>query len=336
MNASSTNMTVVIQHRDSLVTAVSKNVIVLVLGISITCINGSAIYTFCKHQVVQREVLFTPTGDSNSFNEEPFIPISLATLQLFYTNPRYILFILLVINDMVQVTVTIVLFVTSYTIYRIHASLCSVLILLALFTTQNTPLYLACMAAECYIAVNAPLRHAQICTVRRTLTGIGLLWAITALSTLSDLFIAITTQPPGFFLSKMFCLRENLLPGLILVRKRDITYWVFLVVVWITIFYTYVRIMLIAKEVSHDAKKARNTLALHGFQVMLSMASYLAPQVKYISLKWFPVNQADHRFVFYVFLQIIPRSLTPILYGLRDNRFRRHLKGFFCLRVMSQ
>lgn len=237
---------------------------------------------------------------------------------------------------MVQVTVSIVLFVTSYTVYRIHALLCSVLMMLALFTTQNTPLCLACMAAECYIAVQAPLHHAQICTVRRTMAAVGLLWAVTALSALSDLFIAVTTQPPGFFSSKIFCLRQILLPSLLLVRKRDITYWVFLVVVWITILYTYVRIMLIAREVSHDAKRARNTLALHGVQVLLSMASYMVPQVQIVLRKWFPENQADLRFVFYIFFQIIPRSLTPILYGLRDDTFRRRLKGSFSLRVARQ
>ncbi|XP_075869409.1 odorant receptor 131-2-like [Nelusetta ayraudi] len=298
MNTSLTNVTVVIQYQDSLAKAVSKNVIVLVLGLSVTCINASAIRTFCKHQI-------------------------------FYTNPRYILFIHLVINDMVQVTLTVVLFVTSYTVYRIHTSLCCALILLTLFTTQNTPLCLACMAVECYVAVRAPLRHAQICTVRRTLAAMGVLLAITTLSALSDLFIVIATQPPGFFLSRMFCMRENVLPSLLLVRKRDITYWVFLAVVWITVFYTYFRIMLIAKEVSQDAKKARKTLALHGVQVLLSMASYMIPQAKHTLQKWFPENLSDLRFVLYVVFQVIPRSLTPILYGFRDNAFRRRLKGLF-------
>lgn len=235
---------------------------------------------------------------------------------------------------MVQVTVTTVLFVTSYTIYKIHASMCTVLIVLALFTTQNTPLCLACMAAECYIAVHSPLHRAQICTVRRTLTAVGLLWAIIALSALSDLFIAITMQPPGFFLSNIFCVRELLLPGVLLLRKRDITYWVLLVVVWATIFYIYVRIVLIARDLSTDAKKAKNTLALHSLQVLLSMASYTVPQVEYIMRKWFPENKTDFRFAFYIIFQIIPRSLTPFLYGLRDDTFRRHFKASFCFRVL--
>eukprot|EP00064_Thunnus_orientalis_P016260 superscaffoldBa00003177_g16324 len=136
MNESSPNVTVVIEYRDSFTKAVTKNVIVVVLGISINYINASLIQTFRKNQI-------------------------------FYMNPRYILFFHLVINDMIQVTLTVILFVISYTLYKINVSVCCVFILLALFTTENTPLNLACMAMECYIAICLPLHHVQICTVKR-------------------------------------------------------------------------------------------------------------------------------------------------------------------------
>ena len=51
MNTSSTNVTVVIEYRDSFTKAVTKNVIVVVLSISINYINAGLIHTFCKHQV---------------------------------------------------------------------------------------------------------------------------------------------------------------------------------------------------------------------------------------------------------------------------------------------
>ncbi|KAG7494689.1 hypothetical protein JOB18_035888 [Solea senegalensis] len=82
-------------------------------------------------------------------------------------NPHYILFIHLVVNDMTQVMLTIILFIISYTIYKLHVSICCILVLLALFTTENTPLNLACMAVE-YIAICFPLHHVQICTIKRT------------------------------------------------------------------------------------------------------------------------------------------------------------------------
>ncbi|XP_073323687.1 odorant receptor 131-2-like [Pagrus major] len=295
MNVSSANVTVVLQYRDSFTKAVTKNVIVVVLGISINYVNAGLIHTFSKHQI-------------------------------FYTNPRYILFIHLVVNDMIQVTLTVMLFVISYTIYKINVSVCCVFILLIVFTTENTPLNLACMAVECYIAICIPLRHMQICTVKRTLMLIGLIWTTTMFSGLSDLFITLATQPPHFFYSRVFCLRNNVFPHPIITKKRDNTYLVFLVIVWITIFYTYFKILFTAKTASKNAKKARNTIFLHGFQLLLCMASYATPKFKDVLQQWFPKNFTDSLFAIYIAVQMLPRSISPFIYGLRDNTFRKYLK----------
>ncbi|XP_045885005.1 odorant receptor 131-2-like [Micropterus dolomieu] len=302
MNASSANVTMVIEYRDSFSKAVTKNVIVVVLGISINCINAGLIHTFCKHQI-------------------------------FYMNPRYILFIHLVFNDMVQVTLTVIMFVISYIFYKINVSICCVFILIALFTTENSPLNLACMAVECYIAICVPLRHVQICTIKRTLMLIGLIWVTTVLSVLPDLFITLATQPLGFFHSQVFCLRQTVFPNPIIIKKRDITYSVFLVIVWITIFYTYFKILFTAKTASKDAKKARNTILLHGFQLLLCMASYATPQLKDALQQWFPENYTDSLFASYIIVQILPRSISSIIYGIRDNTFRKYLKRYLLCKV---
>ncbi|XP_070759149.1 odorant receptor 131-2-like [Enoplosus armatus] len=305
MNASSANVTVVVEYRDSFSKAVTKNVIVVVLGLSINCINAGLIHTFCKHQI-------------------------------FYMNPRYILFIHLVVNDMIQVMLTVILFVISYTIYKINVSICCVFLLIALFTTENTPLNLACMAVECYIAICAPLRHVQICTIKRTLMLIGLIWVTSMLSVLSDLFITLATQPLDFFHSRVFCLRQTVFPHPLIIQKRDITYSVFLVIVWITIFYTYFKILFTAKTASKDAKKARNTIILHGFQLLLCMASYAAPQLLDALLQWFPKNYTDSLFAYYVIVQVLPRSISPIIYGIRDKTFRKYLKRCLLCKVSIQ
>ncbi|XP_058487098.1 odorant receptor 131-2-like [Solea solea] len=302
MNASSANMTVVLQYRDSFTKAVTKNVIVVVLGISINYINAGLIHTFRKHQI-------------------------------FYTNPRYILFIHLVVNDMIQVTLAIILFVISYTIYKLNVSLCCILVLLTLFTTENTPLNLACMAMECYIAICFPLRHAQICTVKRTWMVIGLMWATSMLSVLPDLFITMATEPLDFFHSRVFCLRQNVFPNPLIVKKRDVTYVVFLVMVWLVIFYTYLRILFTVKLARKDASKARNTILLHGFQLLLCVTAYVGPQLKNALLLWFPKNYTDSLFATYIIIQMLPRSISPIIYGVRDKTFRSYLKQHLMCKV---
>ncbi|XP_049893934.1 odorant receptor 131-2-like [Epinephelus moara] len=303
MNESSANVTG--RYADSFSKAVTKNVIVVVLGISINYINASLIHTFCKHQV-------------------------------FYMNPRYILFIHLVVNDMIQVILTVILFVISYTIYKINVSICCIFILIALFTTENTPLNLACMAVECYIAICLPLRHVQLCTVKRTLMLIGLIWATSTLSVISDLFITLATEPLDFFLSRVFCLRQTVFPNPLIIKKRDITYSAFLVVVWVTIFYTYFRILFTAQTAGKDATKARNTIILHGFQLLLCMVTYVAPQIKQALLQAFPKNYSDSLFACYIIVQVLPRSISPIIYGIRDKTFRRYLKRYVLWKITPQ
>ncbi|XP_060897705.1 odorant receptor 131-2-like [Labrus mixtus] len=302
MNVSSANMTVVVRFPDSLSKAVTKNVIVVFLVISINYINASLVHTFSKHQI-------------------------------FYRNPRYILFIHLVVNDMIQVTLTITLFIISYTIHSVHVPVCWVIILLALFATENTPLNLACMAVECYIAICMPLRHVQICTVRRTLVLIGLIWFTSMLSVLPDLFVTLATEPLDFFGSRVFCLRQTVFPNPVNTIRRDALYSVFLVVIWITIFFTYFKILFTAKAASKDAKKARNTILLHGFQLLLCMATYVGPPLLTIIKHWFPRDYTDHLFAYYITIQILPRSIIPFIYGVRDNTFRRYLKRYLCCKV---
>ncbi|KAM9813318.1 odorant receptor 131-2-like [Neosynchiropus ocellatus] len=294
MNVSSTNVS--LASRDSLALAVTKNVMVVVLGFTISYVNATFVYTFCKHQV-------------------------------FNTSPRYILFIHLVLNDMLQVSLSIVLFLISYTIYRINVSFCCTLVLLALFTTENTPLNLACMAVECCIAICLPLRHVRICTVRRTLVLISLIWVTSLLSILPDLFLTLATQPAAFFSTSVFCLRTTVFPHPLIIVKRDVTYSLLLVIVWVTLFYSYLMILFTAKSASKDTRKARNTILLHGFQLLLCMTTYAAPQLSKIMQLWFPRHSSHILFCVYIVVYILPRSISPIIYGVRDKTFRRHLVG---------
>ncbi|XP_003451939.1 odorant receptor 131-2-like [Oreochromis niloticus] len=302
MSTSYINETVVENYRDAFTKALFKNVIVVVLCISINYINVALIQTFCKHQI-------------------------------FYMNPRYILFFHLVLNDMIQVTLTVILFVSSYIFFQINVSVCCVLILLALFATENTPLNLACMAVECYIAICIPLRHVQICTVKRTLMLIGLIWMTSMLSVLPDLFITLAIEPLDFYHSRVFCLRETVFRNPHIIKKRDITYIVYLVIVWFIIFFTYFKVLFTAKTASQDATKARNTIILHGFQVLLCMSIYAEPLLKQALQQWFPKNYSDSLFACYIIFQILPRAISPIVYGVRDKTYRKYLKRYLLCKM---
>uniref|UniRef100_A0A4W6BV38 G-protein coupled receptors family 1 profile domain-containing protein n=1 Tax=Lates calcarifer TaxID=8187 RepID=A0A4W6BV38_LATCA len=293
------NVTTALNNQEPFLVAIGKNVAVVVLGITINYINATMVHTFNKHHI-------------------------------FKMNPRFILFIHLVVNDMIQLTISISLFIFTYTFRTIYVSICCLFILPAIFTTQNTPLNLAFMAAECYIAVCIPLRYNYICTVKRTYIVIGIIWAMSSLSVLPDIFILLATEPLEFLNSRVYCYRDSVFRSTYSLKKRDASHILFLVVVWFTLFYTYFRILFVAKAADADAKKARNTILLHGFQVLLCMTVYVQPMLLQLLTDLFPGGVSAIQFSLYILSQILPRFISPIVYGLRDKTFRKYFQRYLC------
>ncbi|XP_013874643.1 olfactory receptor 51T1 [Austrofundulus limnaeus] len=284
--------------RDSFTTAVVKNLIVVLVWLILTYINSTLVATFFRHQV-------------------------------FYDDPRYILFIHMVINDGVQLTVTITLFILSYIFYKLNVSFCCFFILVAVFTTRNTPVNLASMAMERYVAICVPLRYAQICTVRRTYVVIGLIWFICVAPDITDLFVTLATEPLSFFHESVFCLRQNVFKDVILAEKRKAFDIIYFSCVFLVLVFTYLRILFAARALSTErtsAKKARNTILLHGAQLAMCMLSYISPSVEVVLHIIFPGRILEIRFANYLIVYILPRFLSPIIYGVRDQKFRKHLR----------
>lgn len=261
------------------------------------------------------------------------IQLNFLYLQIFNSNPRYILFIHLVINDMMQLILSTLLHIISYALYTISVPLCLVLLIFTISATLNTPLNLAGMAIECYIAVCMPLRHGQICTVKNTYILICLIWATSAFSILPDLFILLATEPLQFFHSTVFCTRDFVFRSEYSLKKRNASHIICLVLVWLTLLYTYFRILFAAKGAAVDSKKARNTILLHGFQVLLCMLTYVRPLFEQSLINLMPSQYLATRFACYVIVEILPRFVSPIVYGLRDQVFRRYVRRYLLFTV---
>lgn len=238
----------------------------------------------------------------------------------------------MVINDAIQLTVTITLFVLSYIFYTINVSFCCFFILMAVFTTRNTPINLASMAIERYIAICQPLHHPQICTARRTYIVIGLIWFISVAPDIADLFVTLITESLNFFHQSVFCLRQNVFRDPILASKRQAIDIIYFSGVFLTLIFTYFRILFAARTLSTDkvlACKARNTILLHRVQLAMCMLSYISPSVEIILHLMFPGRILEIRFANYLIVYILPRFLSPIIYGVRDKMFRKYLRTYF-------
>ncbi|XP_063072281.1 odorant receptor 131-2-like [Engraulis encrasicolus] len=301
MNSTGTQFLV----RDTFMAAFVKNFIVVLLLFVLNYINGALVATFLRNQV-------------------------------FYEDPRYILFIHMVINDAIQLTVTITLFVLSYIFYAINVSFCCFFILVAVFTTRNTPVNLAGMAIERYIAICEPLRHAQICTIRRTYLLIGLIWLVSVVPDITDLFVTLATEPIDFFHTAVFCIRPNIFKDPVLLYKRQAFDALYFSLVFITLVFTYLSIMCAARGAmatdARSAQRARNTILLHGAQLLMCMLSYISPSVDRVIAQAFPSHLLEIRYANYLIVYIAPRFLSPIIYGVRDTKFRKYLRRYFVCR----
>lgn len=255
--------------------------------------------------------------------------------QIFNSNPRYILFIHLVINDTTQLVFSTLLHVVMYTLHTINTSLCLLLLAVAIVTSQNTPLNLASMVVERYVAVCLPLHHAQLCTVRKTHWLIGLMWAFSTLAIVPDVVFLLATEPLAFYRLRVSCSREIVFRNPYSLKKREALHIVLLVMVWLVLIYAYARILHAAKTANKAAenKKARDTVVLHGVQLLLGMLVYVRPMIESVLTYMLPDKVTDIRFTSYIFSNIMPRLFSPLVYGLRDKTFRRYMTRYLICKI---
>lgn len=287
---------------DQFYDAFVKNFISIVLGLIINYINGTFVLVFFRNDI-------------------------------FYRDPRYILYIDLVINDMIMLSTVVGLQVATYILRFFNVSVCFVLLFLSKTLSKTSPLNLACMAIERYIAICKPLHHPQICTVRRTYILIVLIWTLSTAPSIADVLITISTQPLSFFSTAVLChilYVHNTWQHTVKDTVMNIGYLSF---VWTTLIITYIKVFLVANAASTDqtsARKARNTILLHSIQLLLCMLSYITPVINSALVDLFPQSRTTILFLLFLLSNVFPRLLSPLIYGVRDKQFLQHIRQYFC------
>ncbi|XP_043098796.1 odorant receptor 137-2 [Puntigrus tetrazona] len=283
----------------------AKNFTIVLLGIIIISINGMFVLTFFRNSV-------------------------------FYNDPRYILYIHLVINDMLMVFFSVNLAVMAYAWKNVPLSFCVPLLIITSTTHKNTPLTFAGMAVERYIAICKPLHHHQICTVRRTYILIALIWSVGVIPGLTDFILLSVVRPLSVFTTTASCSASVLYSSQFNEIQTRFMNGLYSSVVWTILVFTYCRVLIAARRASSDkssAKKAQSTILLHGAQLLLCMLSYITAVIDKTFIPLLPVDRAKLTFLNYLLTNILPRLLTPLIYGVRDKLFCKHMKGLFSCRL---
>ncbi|XP_062393478.1 odorant receptor 131-2-like [Sardina pilchardus] len=251
---------------------------------------------------------------------------TLLSKPVFRELPRYILFAHMLCNDTVQLILSPMFFMLVLYWQRIPKTICSILIFLAATTLNIAPLNLGVMSLERYVAICFPLHHSEMATQRATSISILIIWLLGSINAVIDILYALIVDPSSFK-GDMFCAREmfifskwqnNLYQGLS---------GFFFVAATGIILFTYVSVILAARSASAEkesAKKAWRTVLLHLGQLVLCINSLLFGTFERALVMMSSSRRmfTNLRVVNFLFVLILPRCLSPLIYGLRDDLVR--------------
>ncbi|XP_017553977.1 odorant receptor 131-2-like [Pygocentrus nattereri] len=260
---------------------------------------------------------------------------SLQSKRVLKESPRYILFAHMLFNDSVNLILTSLMYVLALAFLKLAKAVCSLILFISTTTFLNAPLNLAVMSLERYVAICFPLRHAEIATQKRTYIAICFVWLFGSANILTDIIFA-AVMDPNFFYMQMYCSREQIFIKpwqLDLYNGCNIFYFVSVTVI---IIFTYISIMITARSMSSNkdsAKKAHRTVLLHLIQLGLCLTSFVYGSIEralYLMAGSDNVVFKTMRYVNFLFVLILPRCLSPLIYGLRDDAVRPLFKYYFC------
>ena len=105
--------------------------------------------------------------------------------------PRYILFGHLLFSDSLQLVFCMVMYMLAATRLSINNYVCLIICVWMGTNALISPLNLAFMSLERYLAICFPLRYPQIATIRRTEVTIAVVWIMGSINSLIELFVFV-------------------------------------------------------------------------------------------------------------------------------------------------
>ncbi|XP_029956180.1 odorant receptor 131-2-like [Salarias fasciatus] len=270
---------------------------------------------------------------------------SLRSKAVFRDTCRYVLVYNLLLADTVQLAVSQVLYILAALRLRLTYPMCGILVTLSKVVLRISPVTLVVMSFDRYVAVCYPLRHATIVTLGKTRGAICVIWAISSVNVFS--YISLLRDNPFEGLNslqiKRVCSVENMLVSPVAAMFDKVYEFTLFISAGVSVSFSYIGVLVAARSASTDkvsARKAHKTLLLHLVQLGLSLSSTMFnPLISYISHVTDINTLVRIRIIFYVCAVMLPRCLSPLIYGLGDQTIRpvllHHLLCQFTMSVSN-
>ena len=264
---------------------------------------------------------------------------TLRSKTVFQETSRYILLFNLLFADTVQLALSQLLFIVAACRIRLTYPLCGVLTMLSDLTNEISPLTLVVMSLERYVAVCYPLRHSTLITIRNTEVAIIVVWVFSSLNTLIRVILLLDFPFKDLESLEMkdFCSHIAMFLGRMSDNYDKVYTCVLFVSAGVAVISSYIGVMIAARSASTDkasALKARNTLLLHLGQLGLSLSSTIYSPI-IIALSRIVTRIVFVRVfnVLNVCIILLPRCLSSLIYGIRDQTIRPVLMNHLCCRL---
>ncbi|KAK2846808.1 hypothetical protein Q5P01_009807 [Channa striata] len=255
-----------------------------------------------------------------------------ASHRQFLDSSRYSLFASMLISDTVQLLVSVLLFFLVVARVKFALVYCFPLLFISNATFQNTPLILATMSLERYVAIIYPLQCPPAWRSDRIWIIILSVGILSCVCTITECSIGPQKNTLHILLTPVVCTHLVVNSSPIQTLFKTVVNILCFAAVAVIILFTYVRILLETRKLRQDrtsVSKAMNTVLLHGFQLLLCMLAFTIPITESLIVLHSNLLPEHISFLNFFFFILIPRFLSPLIYGFRDQSFRNYIGKTF-------
>ncbi|XP_053176177.1 odorant receptor 131-2-like [Scomber japonicus] len=251
---------------------------------------------------------------------------------VFYLTMRYILFAVTLLSDSLILIMSDVVFILAYFHFTMQVGICVIMSIVLLLYIFVTPITLTAMTLERFVAICMPLQHAELCSAHRALHCILIIHALSSMPCIVILSIFFASASHRFYTQDRICSVEMFILRRWHDHVRSAVSQFYFLIMCITIVYSYIKIMKVAKAASGENKKSTwkglRTVILHAFQLLLCLIQLWCPFIESAVLQIDFMLFINVRYFNYITFILTPRCLSPLIYGLRDEMFFHALKYY--------